>query len=240
MKRLKDFSYNNKIWEVRRNAQNEFCIINKNTNNSYFIKGNVVAIEQVSDNNFIIIEKAYNSYIFLCYELEYNVVLKLYVREFSSIDFISDDLILFDKDLETTTVFSISNHIECKENIFFIVTRPAVESNPFCWSYHTELVFDNDANSEYPKYLFVTYKLLSFVKEEYIQVLVDVKTWKPIAPVYSTFRKNFIEIPKDKKLLEIFKEDNYKLKNLDKDRYYRKSSNTNLLKPIEDFIYLIK
>ena len=87
----------------------------------------------------------------------------------------------------------------------------------------------------------VNYKLLSFRKEEYIQVLVDVQTWKAISPVYSTSRGEFIEISKDKKLLEIFNEDNYKLEQINKDESYKKaSSSKNLLKTVDDFIALLK
>ena len=121
-----------------------------------------------------------------------------YEKPFNSIDFISDDLVLFDKDCSTATVFSISNHIECKENIFYIVTRPAVDSLEFCSSYHTELIFDDDANSKYPKYLLVNYKLLSFRKEEYIQVLVDVQTWKAISQCIALAEVNLSKFQKIK------------------------------------------
>lgn len=241
MNRLNGLKYNNKLWEVKRNNQKECNILDKKNNVSYFLKGNIVAVEQISDYDFLILEKADDSSYFLYYTLEYGVAFSCYEKPFNSIDFISDNLVLFDKDCSTATVFSISNHIECKENIFYIVTRPAVDSLEFCSSYHTELIFDDDANSKYPKYLLVNYKLLSFRKEEYIQVLVDVQTWKAISPVYSTSRGEFIEISKDKKLLEIFNEDNYKLEQINKDESYKKaSSSKNLLKTVDDFIALLK
>ena len=164
MNRLNGLKYNNKLWEVKRNNQKECNILDKKNNVSYFLKGNIVAVEQISDYDFLILEKADDSSYFLYYTLEYGVAFSCYEKPFNSIDFISDDLVLFDKDCSTATVFSISNHIECKENIFYIVTRPAVDSLEFCSSYHTELIFDDDANSKYPKYLLVNYKLLSFRK----------------------------------------------------------------------------
>ena len=59
--------------------------------------------------------------------------------------------------------------------------------------------------------------------------------------MYSTSRGEFIEISKDKKLLEIFNEDNYKLEQINKDESYKKaSSSKNLLKTVDDFIALLK
>lgn len=238
MRNCPKFDYNKDLWSIDRINQ-DFNISDKKNDISYFIRGNIIAIKQVSDYDFIVFEKASDHMIFKYLELEYGVVLHLYQRDFKSCDFISDDLILFDKDFFTAKVFSISNRIECMQNILYIVTRPAVESISFCSSYHTELIFYD--KSKYPKYLFVTYKLLSFRKDEYIQVLVDAETWKPISPVFSTSRNGFVEISEDKKLLQIFKEDNYKLEEINKREFYTKPfpSNKKLLKTANDFINII-
>ena len=240
MRNCPKFDYNKDLWSIDR-IDKDFNISDKKNDISYFIRGNIIAIKQVSDYDFLVFEKASDHMIFEYLELEYGVVFHLYQRDFKSCDFINDDLILFDKDSFSSITFSISNHIECIQNISYIVTRPAVvdaESISFCSSYHTELIF---YDTKYPKYLFVTYKLLSFRKNEYIQVLVDAETWKPISPAFSTSRNGFVEISENKKLLQIFREDNYKLEEINKREFYEKPfpSNENLLKTANDFINII-
>ena len=57
MNRLNGLKYNNKLWEVKRNNQKECNILDKKNNVSYFLKGNIVAVEQISDYDFLILEK---------------------------------------------------------------------------------------------------------------------------------------------------------------------------------------
>ena len=236
MNRLKEFKYNTKLWEVTRRNQKELYLLEKNGNNSYCIRGAIIAIEEISDNTFLFLANVPNSkyLLFSNLTLEYGVIRTNFTKEISSFDFISEDLILFDKNKYIAKVYSISQNKETIKDIHYIVSQPALDFPCFCWSYNVKLLPDIDSNLDYPKFLLVNYKLISFHCEEYIQILVDVKSWQPISPAYSTLRNEFVDFSKDKKLLEIFEEENHKLEKIDAE-ICKKYFGSKLKEPIDFF-----
>ena len=78
-----------------------------------------------------------------------------------------------------------------------------------------KLIYSESKSEEYPKYIWVTYKLISFHTEHFIQVMVDPKTWQPLSPVYSTLQGK-IDLSESRTLLDIIEEDNEHLEEIDK------------------------
>lgn len=239
MSRLKGFSYNKELWSIERNS-NSLTLRDKTNDFSYQIQGEIIAIEQISEDTFLILKNALNNndVLFIKLVVCNGVIFTAFSKHIKSFDFISEDLILFNKNCLDSKVYSISHNVESFKDIQYIVTQSSVlAETSFCWSYNVQLVYDNSV-SEYPTKLLVDYKLISFHCEEYIQVLVDIESWTPISPAYSSLRDKYVEISKEKSLAKIIKEDNDNLAVIDDflaNTYFR-----NKKKSLNDFLSVIK
>ncbi len=239
MSRLKGFSYNEELWDIKRNSSS-LTIKDKMNDLSYEIQGEIIAIEEISGDTFLILKKVLNSndILFVKFIVCNGVIFTAFSKYIKSLDFLSEDLIIFNKNYLDSKVYSISRNVEYFKDIQYIVTQSAIlAETSFCLSYNVTLVYDNSF-SEYPTKLLVDYKLISFHCEEYIQVLVDIESWTPISPAYSSLRNKYVEFSKEKPLSKIIKEDNYNLAIIDdflEDTYFKDKK-----KSVTDFLSVIK
>lgn len=220
MSEFYDIMYDEKVWSIKGDRENGYRISKNDSYESHFLKGNIVGIYQVTNNSFLIYYKVMRD--------KWKVIrLKLikggkiieYVHRFSDIDFITDDLILFDKNyVQFTTLYSISKNFEISDIKSLISKSDKLYDCKFCKSREIKLIY-NSENSDFPAYLQVDYELKSFYCKEFIQVLIDSITLSPLPLTYSTLRNKYISL-----------NDNFTLKNLF-DEHEKE------LKVIEDFLY---
>lgn len=217
MSRLYDISYDKEKW-VFNVCDNGYQIVRKETFNSYFIGGDIIGIEQVTDDAFLVYRKIVRD----AWEIarikltptkkvfEYNC----FFRKFY---FLTEDTIIFDKDSSVSaTVYSISKNCEITAIDCIISGSPHFPDSQFCKSRDIDLYYA-DESSEYPLHLLVGYELPSHFCPEFIQVMIDPSTLKPISPAYSTLRGKYVQLSESDPfaLEKLFRSDNNNLKVID-------------------------
>lgn len=217
-KRLTEFSYDKNQWVIRREKFDLFLFTNQKTNSKYCLNHNIVAFEQINDETFLMLEKVPNEegYLFLNIVFNKEKILEKFRKKIKTFDFLTENSILFDKDCFTAVVYDIQHNSTYPRSIHSIVTQSTIRRVPcFCWSYKVKLIYSESNSEEYPKYIWVTYKLISFHTEHFIQVMVDTKTWQPLSPAYSTLQGK-VDLSENRTLLDIIEEDNKHLEEIDK------------------------
>lgn len=193
MSRLYEISYNKNQWEVQGNRNTRYTLVNKKTLESYCIPGDVIGIEQITDDEFLVYRIIFRDeyepgdrYQIAQIKLKNSIINFMYCHDFyNRFGFLTKDTIIFYND---GLLYSISKNEECNslnhlfsENDLFYDHRLFV-SRTIC-----PILCDG---KDYPDYLLIEYELPSgYLKiGAYLQVLVDVNSLLPIMPVYSTLR----------------------------------------------------
>ncbi len=169
MSRLYDITYNEEQWSCKGSRDFGYTFVNKKTLDSYRIYGDVIGIEQLGDNSFLVYRRIMRDK----WQIS-RVVFNsghsslVFSEEFKNFYFLSEDTILFD----SRCVYSISKNCRVPE---------------FEWLKYFDLdvITDEKTNSTY---LLVKRKL--FHSDDYVQVFVDTKTFKPITHASSSLRNN--------------------------------------------------
>lgn len=213
MSRLYDISYNEDQWSIRGSRGTGYTIVNKITFHVCEIAGDVIGIEQMFDDEFLVYRRIMRD-TWQILRIKINVsngkISILYRKEFRQFDFLTEDIIIFDKDSHVlgATLYSISknteydtlNHILSSESDCRLTDDRSIE-----------LLYKNPEQDEYPTSLYIEYKFRSYPLNicAYLQVVLDVNTFKPICPVYSTLRDKYLYIDDTITLEQIAKEDSY-------------------------------
>lgn len=171
MSRLYGITYNEKQWSCKGSRESgSYTFVNKKTFDSYRIYGDIIGIEQLDDNSFLVYRRimrdtwqisrvAFNS--------KHSSL--IFSEDFKNFYFLSEDTILFDN----RCVYSISKNCKVEE---------------FEWLKYKDLEVINDEEKN-STYLLVKEKI-PFSDDAYVQVLVDINTFKPITNASSSLRNN--------------------------------------------------
>lgn len=214
MSRLYDISYNEEQWSITGSRDTGYTIINKTTFDSHRISGDVIGIEQVADDEFLVYRRImrdeWQIFRFKA-DIVNHKIHNLYCKEFHHFNFLTEDIIIFDKDAHVlgATLYSISNNKE------YDTLNHILSSEPDCRltkDRAIKLLYENPKEDEYPTALYVEYQFNSYPLNicAYLQVVLDVNTFKPICPVYSTLRDKYFDLSDESITLgQIAKEDSY-------------------------------
>lgn len=114
MKRINinEVKFNNSEWDIQGNQKNGYCFVDKKTYELYFISANILGLTQINSNSFFIYCLNNNQYYLIRLRLSNGKKIIDFKHSFRSIDWISDDLILFNrKSNKKTEIYCISKNI---------------------------------------------------------------------------------------------------------------------------------
>ncbi|MCI8345924.1 MAG: hypothetical protein HFJ42_08315 [Clostridia bacterium] len=214
MSRLYDFNYNEDQWKISGSRDIGYTFVNKKTSSSCVIsKAGIIGVEQISDDNFLVLRSLdIDELEIVRFKIDTvnTQTYQLYRKEFQYFEFLTKDLIIFNKDNHVfgATLYSISKNRE------YDTLNHLFGSEPDCKlikGREIELVYENPEKDEYPTALYVEYNFSSYHLDicAYLQVILDVNTFKPIGPVYSTLRDKYFYIDDTTTLEQIAKEDSH-------------------------------
>lgn len=212
--RLYDISYNEKQWSIRGSRDTGYKLVNKKTFDSCSISGDIIGIEQISDDEFLVYRRVMHDewqIVRIKFDVSIHRVFELYRKEFRHFNFLTEDIIIFDKDAHVlgATLYSISKNEE------YDTLNHILSSEPDCRlikDRRITLLYEDPEEDEYPTALYVEYQFNSYPLNicAYLQVVLDVNTFKPIRPVYSTLRDKYFDLSDESITLgQIAKEDSY-------------------------------
>ncbi len=171
MSRLYDITYNEKQWVCKGSRKSgSFTFVNQKTFDSYRIYGDIIGIEQLDDNSFLVYRRIMRDtwqISRVVFNSEHSSS-PIFSEDFKNFYFLSEDTILFDN----RCVYSISKNCRVEE---------------FEWLKYKDLEVINDEEKN-STYLLVK-KKISF-SDDFVQVFVDTKTFKPITSASSSLRNN--------------------------------------------------
>lgn len=171
MSRLYGITYNEDQWECKKDQSNRYYLINKKTSDSYHIRGSIIGIEQVDDNSFLVYRDCSRStYEILRVKLASGLASCLFSKVFQKFYFLTEDTILFDN----SCVYSISQNCEVQE---------------FNWLKYQDLTIYTDKDDNFIFLLLKQY-ISASRGNDYVQVFIDTKTFKPITCASSSLRDN--------------------------------------------------
>lgn len=214
MSRLYEISYNDNQWKITGSRYTGYTIIHRIALVSCRISGDIIGIEQVTDDEFLVYRRIMRDkwqIIRFKFDILKDEVYELYHKEFRKFNFLTEDIIIFDKDAHIlgATLYSISKNSESE------ALNHILSSEPDCRlikDRQINLLYENPEEDEYPAALYVEYQFNSYPLNicAYLQVILDVNTFKPIYPVYSTLRDKYFDLSDDSITLgQIAKEDSY-------------------------------
>ena len=208
MSRLYDITYNKEQW-VCKGSRNfgGYTFVNKKTFDSYSIAGDVIGIEQLEDNSFLIYRRIMRE------EWQISRVVfnscrscLIFSENFKNFYFLSEDTILFD----SRCVYSISKNCRVSE---------------FEWLKYKDLEVINDEEKNLTC-LLVKEKISH--SDDYVQVFVDAKSFKPITHASSSLRNNHHITLSDKfTFADLVTEDNNYASIIFWDNFYNTQSRIN-------------
>ncbi len=210
MARLYEISYDETMWSIKGSRQMGYKLVDKKTLDSYHVGGDIIGIEQVADKSFLIYKRLLaEEWAITRVGMSDGKIFQEFFISFRNFEFLSEDLIFFDN----YAIYSISKNKKI-DLLNRVITQSFIETDEeYYKSRRIELVYDKN-NDEYPSYFFIEYKLKSTEENHYIQVMVEVDTFLPVSPVYSTLTQNKMDI-KFGKLKGLIYEQNNQLKVID-------------------------
>lgn len=213
MSRLYDINYNEEQWNIGGCRDDGYIIISRTTIAGFKISGDIIGIEQVTNDEFLVYRRIMRDkwqIIRIKFDLSTSEVCEIYRKDFRHFNFLTDDIIIFDKDAHVlgATLYSISKNKE------YDTLNHLLSSEPDCRlikDRRIQLLYKDFEKDEYPTALYVEYQFNSYPLNicAYLQVILDVNTFKPIAPVYSTLRDKYFNVDDTVTLGQIAKEDSY-------------------------------
>lgn len=174
MSRLYDITYNKEQWMCKwickdSRGSGHYTFVNKATLDAYSIGGDIIGIEQIDDNSFLVYRRIMRDrWQISRIVFDSGCSSLIFSEEFEKFYFLSEDTILFD----SKCVYSISKNCRVPE---------------FEWLKYKDLEVITDEKKNLT-YLLVKQKI--FHSNDYVQVFVDTKTFKPVTHASSSLRKN--------------------------------------------------
>ena len=183
-------TYNKKQWTTKKKG-GTLVFINKVDHNAYFIYGDIIGIAQIRDNEFLVYRRILRERWKIQRICFHNgEILVKYEISFRDFTFITNDTILFDN----RTVYSIYKNEEVRE---------------FSWLKYHDLKLIRDIKG-HPYFIVSSQTSSGNQMDDYVIVIVDAITFKPVTEVYSTLRCSFIPLSNSPYTFDgIAKEDSY-------------------------------
>lgn len=194
--KLHEISLNVKEWEVWKiNGNQEFgyYFVEKKRRNGYFLEGNIIGINQIGENTFLIYRRSSaDEWAIDRYRFKNEEKILEYSHRFENVAFITEDKLIFDYNASLfSKVYSISENREF-DDIQHLIDSKNSDAN-YCRERRINLIKE-DENDEYPKYLEVVFAFGGSWCKEYIQILIDPNTFQIVSEAYSTMRERFIKL----------------------------------------------
>ncbi len=203
MKNFESFSYDSSMWEIIE-GEHAYHFRSLVDFKEYIIAGQICGINQIESDTFIIMRNRCDD----IYEIRREKLVDSekiieYSRWFRKYLFIDENTVLFDMPQCGNCVYSIK---ENKNNslIEYISDNFIKENLNFV---QTPIKFIYDEISGDIKYLYFSYRYDSRVVQEYLQILIDAKTLKIVPKIYSTLRKEYINLVGTVTLNSVFEEE---------------------------------
>lgn len=215
MSRLYEITYNKKYWTIKGNRSNGYRFVRKAQFCNYFLYGDIIGIEQITDDSFLVYSKiSYKEWALTRWHLYDGNKVEEYSHRFKDFDFLNENIIIFNKNsVSSCKLYNIKQNLEISYPDFI---APGLKHDiDFCKERRIKFLYANSF-SEYPKYLKIDYALHSNYGNEFIQIMVDAKTLEVLSPIYSTLRSQYLEITDSSSLSKFFEEDNKYLHIIDK------------------------
>ena len=104
MMRLHGISCNEEQWCVKGNRDDGYTLVNRTTLDSYSISEDVIGIEQISDDTFLVYRRIRDEWQINRVKLSDDKVVREYHHEFQHFNFLTEDVIIFDKENRISTI----------------------------------------------------------------------------------------------------------------------------------------
>ena len=189
MNRLQGISYNKEQWTIKGSRSEGYKIINNQSSYSIVLEGDTVAIEQISDDTFLIYFKFLGD-LFRIYRLKItdNKSEQEYIHDFYHFAFLTDNTILFDNKV----LYSISKNTE--------ISIPSENTK-------SNYILASETPSG-RNVIYVEHKIYSTVLNlPYVIVIIDAETFKPVTQAFSSIRNKLITLSDDFTLDMLIAED---------------------------------
>ena len=214
MSRLYGISYNDQQWCVKGSREDGYTLINKTTFDSYSIRGDVIGIEQITDDEFLVYRliswdewEPGNSYQIARILLKgREAVVTFEYTFYHHFHFLTEDIIIFD---DAALLYSIKkNEKDDRLNHLFSENK-SLHDRRLIRDRNIKFLYTNKEDL-YPSCLLLEYRLNThlFDTTEYLQVILDSSTLLPISPVYSTLRDKYFTLSSTLTLGQLVEEEN--------------------------------
>jgi len=238
--RLYEIKCNEDQWIVKGSRDHGYKIVHKKTFESYSIPGDVIGIEQINDDTFLVYRRTMrDEWQILRLKLQGSKIVE-YEHKFRRFRFLTEDIIIFDyKDsCHGAELYSISKNVEINDLNHLISGNLNRHDASYVYSRNITLLYENK-DDKYPIYLSVDYRLNNtFHSQEHLQLILDANSLKPVTPVYSTLRNKYFTLSDSLTLKDLVEEENYYLSIIDD--FLEKLYNTANTKSTEELLSMIK
>ncbi|MBP3255090.1 MAG: hypothetical protein J6M60_01165 [Clostridia bacterium] len=176
MSRLYEISCNEEQWIIKGDRDHGYKLVNKKTYDAFNINGDVIGIEQILDDTFLVYKRIeryrWQIYRFKIIGTKSELEFK---QDFEHFCFLSDDTILFDNRM----IYSISQNAEVE------VPHSLLHLNDIS----VEETLDGK------KVMFVKHNIVSTeLPNLYVLVIVDAVTFKPVSQAFSSLRNKLFTL----------------------------------------------
>lgn len=238
--RLYEIKCNEEQWSIKGSRDEGYIIVDKITFESYSIPGDVIGIEQITDDTFLIHRRTMrDEWQILRYKLQGTKFFE-YKHEFNHFSFLTEDIIIFDytDGCHGAELYCISKNLQINDLNHLISGNTDKHDASYLYNRKITLLYENE-DDEYPIYLSVNYRLSNtFHCIEYLQFILDVNSLKPVTPVYSTLRNKYFTLNDSLTLKDLVEEENSYLRIID--NFLAELYNTANTKSTEELLSMIQ
>lgn len=199
MSRLHEINCNKEQWlAIVNESEYTYTLVNQKTLHHYILYGDIIGIEQISDDEFLVFSVISRDE----YEpgdknrieriqLQHSKIISIYRHDFyDNFGFLSEDTIIFYRD---ALLYSISKNAEVQDLARLITGVSNIDDLYYLSQRHIKSIYVKGNN--YPIYLYVDYRLKNTnYSVEHLQFLLDANSLKPVTPIYSTLRNQYISL----------------------------------------------
>lgn len=191
MSRLYEISYNREQWVIKGSRNNGYTLVNKETFDSFALTGDVIGIEQILNDTFLIYRRIQRSrwQIYRLKTIGDKSILE-FKQDFEHFYFLSNDTILFDNRM----VYSISQNAEVD------VPNSLLDLN--------DISVEDTLDGK--RIMFVKHEITSTqLPNLYVLVIVDAATFKPVSQAFSSLRNKLFTLTDEFTFDKLVNEDEY-------------------------------
>ena len=181
-------------WVIKGNRDTGYTLVNKETYDSFKIGGDVIGIEQILDNTFLV-HRRIQRYRWQIYRIRIydNEAVEEFEENFEHFDFLDDDTLMFDG---RNKLYSISknNRFDAPDNILF----------------QNEVTLEESQDGK--KVLCLKHEVISRQLPGIYDIVILDTSFKPVTQAFSSLRNQLITLTDDFKFTDLINEDEYYVK----------------------------